>query len=285
MKFFIVDVFAEEKYQGNQLAVLLPDREISTSEMQKIAREINFSEITYIMSGKRENGGYDVRYFTPDVEIPFAGHPTLGTAYIIRQILEKGESGKVILNLPVGQIPVAFDSDVLTMEQNEPEFGLIVEDRGSIADILKISAGDIREDYPIQVASTGLPSLIVPLKSLDAVKACAVNHGLYQGFIDNVFKCNLLVFAPEGEGHVRVRVFVDDPGFVEDPATGSANGNLAGYFLKYNFFGSNKIRYNVNQGEQIGRPSLLRIAAELTGETYDIKVGGKVFLVAEGNWL
>jgi len=285
MKFYIVDVFAEQKYQGNQLAVLLPDREISTREMQQIAREINFSETTFIMSGKLGNGGYDVRYFTPDVEIPFAGHPTLGTAYVIRQFLEQGEGGNVVLNLPVGPIPVTFDSDVLTMEQNGPEFSHIVEDRGSIADILKISAGDIREDYPVQVVSTGLPSLIVTLKSLDAVCSCTVNHELYQDFIDNVFKCNLLVFAPEGEGLVRVRVFVDDPGFVEDPATGSANGNLAGYLLKYNFFGSSNIRYDVNQGEQIGRPSLLRIAAELTGETYSIKVGGKVFLIAEGTWL
>ena len=284
MKFYIVDVFAQQKYQGNQLAVLLPDREISTREMQQIAREINFSEVTFITSGKQENGGYDVRYFTPDVEIPFAGHPTLGTAYIIRQILEKGKSGEVVLNLPVGAIPVTFDSDILTMEQKGPEFGQTIEDRGIIADILKINAGDIREDYPVQVVSTGLPSLIVPLKSLDAVMSCAVNHDLYQKFIDNVFKCNLLVFTQESEDLVRVRVFVDDPGFVEDPATGSANGNLAGYFLKYDFFESNKIRYNVNQGEQIGRPSLLRIAAELTGGTYSIRVGGKVFMIAEGNW-
>ena len=285
MKFYIVDVFAEQKYQGNPLAVFLPDSDVSTEEMQKIAREVNYSETTFIVSGKCENGGYKVRYFTPDVEIPFAGHPTLGTAFIIRQMLEEGKSDKIILNLPVGPIPVTFGADVLTMEQNAPEFGLIVDEPGIIADILKIGAADIDGKTPIQVVSTGLPSLIVPLKSLDAIERCAVDHFLYQKFIDNVEKCNLLVFAPESEGVVRVRVFVDDPGFVEDPATGSANGNLAGYMLKYNCFGSKKIKYNVNQGAQIGRPSLLRVDAEKSDGTYMIKVGGKVFLIADGNWL
>ena len=285
MKFYIVDVFAEQKYQGNQLAVFLPDSDVPTEEMQKIAREINYSETTFIVSGKCENGGYKVRYFTPDVEIPFAGHPTLGTAFIIRQMLEEGKSDKIVLNLPVGPIPVTFNADVLTMEQNAPEFGLIMDKPGIVADILKIGAEDIDGKTPIQVVSTGLPSLIVPLKSLDAIERCAVDHFRYQQFIDNVEKCNLLVFAPESEGVVRVRVFVDDPGFVEDPATGSANGNLAGYMLKYNCFGSSKIKYNVNQGAQIGRPSLLRVDAEKSEETYMIKVGGKVFLIAEGNWI
>src|SRR4051812_16448895 len=109
MDFYIVDVFAEKKYQGNQLAVLVPDRNLTTEEMQQIAKEIHFSETTFIMSNKQENDGYDVRIFTPDVEIPFAGHPTLGTAYIINQIMENGNASNVVLNLPVGQIPVVFN--------------------------------------------------------------------------------------------------------------------------------------------------------------------------------
>jgi len=106
MKFYIVDCFAEEKYQGNELLVVVADRPVSDREQQQIAREINFSETTFILSGKQENGGYDVRIWTPNMEVPFAGHPTLGTAHVIRHCLEKGSADKVLLNLKVGQIPV-----------------------------------------------------------------------------------------------------------------------------------------------------------------------------------
>lgn len=285
MKFYITDVFAEQKYQGNQLAVLLPGSEIQTGEMQQIAREINFSETTFIMSGKQKNGGYDVRYFTPDAEIPFAGHPTLGTAYIIHKKLEQEKAGKIILNLPVGQIPVTIDGDILTMEQNQPEFGMIIESAKEAADLLKISAEDIAESCPIQVVSTGLPCLVVCVKTYEALARCAVNHELYQQFLESRCKCNLLAFYPESEHTIRVRVFVDDPGFVEDAATGSANGNLAGYLLKYNVLNKTEIKYNALQGYEMNRPSLLQVNAEIAGGKYKIKVGGKVFEVAEGTWL
>ena len=106
MKFYIVDVFAENKYEGNQLAVFLWDEEIEPAEMQKIAREINFSETTFIMPGLKENGGYDVKIFSPDSELPFAGHPTIGTAYVIKNLMEKTEKAEINLNLTVGQVPV-----------------------------------------------------------------------------------------------------------------------------------------------------------------------------------
>lgn len=241
MDFYFVDVFAEEKYQGSQLAVLMPDRELSTAEMQQIAREINFSETTYIMSDKQENGGYDVRIFTPDTEIPFAGHPTLGTAYVINKIIERDAETKVILNLGVGQIPVAINGDKLIMSQNEPSFGMIIKETDVLADVLNIKQEDIRTDYPIQLVSTGLPCIIVPLKSIDAVMRCSINHNQFSQFFKNYYKCNLLVFSEEGESELRARVFMDDPGYLEDPATGSANGNLAGYLLEYNFFGKIKL--------------------------------------------
>jgi len=286
MKFYIVDVFAENKYEGNQLAVLVPDDELTPETMLKIAHEINFSETTFITSGKKENGGYDVRIFTPDVEVPFAGHPTLGTAYVIVRMLEAERNSKVILNLEVGEIPVTIEAGVLTMEQKEPEFGLVIKDHQLVADMLKIKPEDIAGDYPVQIVSTGLPCMVIPLGTIEAVERCVVNHELFQDFIDNTYKCNLLVFCPEPkcDNALRVRVFVDDEGFAEDAATGSANGNLAGYLLKYNYFGKNEIKYEVNQGEQIGRPSLLKISAELTEGRYKIRVGGKVHLVAEGNW-
>jgi len=288
MRFYIVDVFAEQKYQGNQLAVLLPGKELSTPEMQQVAREINFSETAFVMSGKQDNGGYDVRIFTPDVEIPFAGHPTLGTAFVIREIVEQEASQQVVLNLGVGQIPVQFTGEEIFMEQKEPSFGRLIEEPEVLANILQINVEDIRSDYLIQVVSTGLPCVIIPLNSLDAVKRCSINHSRFQHFIDNVVRCNLLVFTDEAEkqeNDLRVRVFMDDTGFFEDPATGSANGNLAGYLLEYNFFQTTKINLRVEQGYEMQRPSLVKIAAEKIKGKFRISVGGKVFLVAKGEWL
>ena len=111
--------------------------------MQKIAREINFNETTFILSGKQDNGGYDVRIFTPDVEVPFAGHPTLGTAFIIQKVLENNESKQITLNLKVGQIPVNIEGEQLIMKQNQPELGTIIPDQDIFTEILQIPNEDI----------------------------------------------------------------------------------------------------------------------------------------------
>lgn len=288
MKFYIVDVFAENKYEGNQLAVCIPEGKIvEQKEMQQIAKEINFSETTFIMSGLQHNGGYDVKIFTPDSEIPFAGHPTIGTAYIIRRFLEGNDDKEIKLNLKVGQIPVVFNEQYAWMTQNEPNFGTEI-DVNTIAKILQIDTVDVNIDFPIQVVSTGLPSIIVNLKTLDAVKRCKINHRLYDEILEEIGNANILVFTTETvnpENDLHARVFMFTSGHLEDPATGSANGNLAGYLLKYNFFNSNEINYNVEQGYSIGRPSLLKVNAQKTDAKYLIQVGGRNFVVAEGKWL
>jgi trans-2,3-dihydro-3-hydroxyanthranilate isomerase len=286
VKYYIVDVFAENKYEGNQLAVFIPDRKMETTEMQKIAREMNFSETTFILSGLQDNGGYDVKIFSPDSELPFAGHPTLGTAYVIKNFLGRSESSQIKLNLPAGQIPVVFEDHYAWMTQNQPEFGADVEIERMVA-ILQINREDINTDFPIQEVSTGLPSVIVHLNSLDAVHRCKINHIAYEKLLKDMGEVNLLVFTTETaspENDLNVRLFMCNTGYLEDPATGSANGNLAGYLLKYNFFHSNEISYRVEQGAFIGRPSLLKIHAKKSDDHYLIQVGGQVITVSEGKW-
>jgi trans-2,3-dihydro-3-hydroxyanthranilate isomerase len=286
LKFYIVDVFAENKYEGNQLAVFIPEGKMEPTEMQKIAREMNFSETTFINSGIQDNGGYDVKIFSPDSELPFAGHPTLGTAYVIKNLLDRSDSSKINLNLPVGQIPVVFEDQFAWMTQNQPEFGAKVEiDR--IPAILQINREDINTELPIQVVSTGLPSVIVHLNSLDAISRCKINHRAYAELLKDMGDVNLLVFTTETaspENDLNVRLFMPIPGYLEDPATGSANGNLAGYLLEHNFFNSNEISYRVEQGAFIDRPSLLKIKAKKTDDHYLIQVGGQVITVSEGKW-
>ncbi len=286
--FYIVDVFAEERYQGNQLAVFLNTAGLSKDEMQRMAKETNFAETTFILSDSKVNSGYDVKIFTPDFEVPFAGHPTLGTAFIIHKEIEKELTEKINLNLGVGQIPVTFEqTGDIWMKQNSPEFGRTLDIK-TAAEILNIHTGDIDTNFPIQEVSTGLPSIIVPLNSLNAVRQCQINHSRYRSFLQEAFSANILVFCSETykkENNINVRVFCEDSGFPEDAATGSANGNLAGYLLEYSYFKSSRVQYSVEQGYEIGRESLLKIKADKTNGRFDINVGGKVFLVAKGQWL
>lgn len=282
MKFFLVDCFAQQKYQGNQLAVFLPKEAISEEEMQQIAKEIGFSETSFILSDQQTNGGYDVRIFSPVAELPFAGHPTIGTAFIIHNVLQQGIGNQVSLNLPVGQIPVYIKEGEFIMSQNQPEFGEILP-KEKIIHALSLNQEHVRDDVPIQWVSTGLEAIIAPLTSIEALKQCRVNDTERQRFIDEHYRCSILVFFKQGN-ELYVRVFMEIPGFLEDAATGSANGNLAAYLLKYQCFHNHHIEYEVNQGCEMGRASKLHICASLVQDTYTIEVGGKVHIVAEGNW-
>lgn len=284
MEFFIVDCFAEEKYQGNQLLVVLADRPLSDREQQGIAREINFSETAFILSGKQRNGGYDVRIWTPSTgEVPFAGHPTLGTAYVISKIIEKKESDEVRLNLAAGQIPVKKSAQGMTMKQNPPTFESIL-DREELADVFGIKASEICEDYPIELVSTGLESVSVPLKTRETLARLVVNQSKYNEYIARHPECNCnhLFFVNMGDNLFAARCLMED--FVEDPATGSANGNLAAYLLKHNYFNSSEISYLVHQGEDMGRKSVLHLYGKLDNDNWTIEVGGKCHIVARGQW-
>jgi len=172
--FFNGDGFAERRFAGNQLAVFRDGNQYTEKEMQLLAREMNFSETTFILSDEKIDGGYNVRIFTPAAEVPFAGHPTLGTAYVIYREIAGKDDDSIVLNLQIGQIPVSLEFeknelDLLWMRQKSPRFGKTFA-HAKIAAALKLDLRDLDERFPIQEVSTGLPFMIVPLKSLDAVK-------------------------------------------------------------------------------------------------------------------
>ena len=286
--FFLLDVFAEQKYFGNQLAVFMDAEDLTPEEMQLIAKEMNYSETTFILSKTQKKGGYDVRIFTPQHEVPFAGHPTLGTAFVINKELGSGKEKRVLLNLKAGQIPVTIfykDDEVerLEMRQNQPTFHETY-DKDQIAGALNLEPIDIDPGFPVQGVSTGLPFIITPLLSLDAVKRAVVNKNMFFPLIEKTEAKAILVFCPETYGEendINARVFVDYYGIPEDPATGSGNGCLAAYLTAHRFFGQDKISVRVEQGYEIARPSILTLNAEKKGDTFDIFVGGQVILVAK----
>ena len=282
MKFYIVDVFAEEKYAGNQLAVVRGGAGLPDERLQKIALEMNYSETTFVLSEEETEGGYDVRIFTPGDEVPFAGHPTLGTAYVIQHEILASPVDRITLKLKAGEIPVTF-SEVLWMRQLPPTFGATL-DSALFARTLNLDPADLDHHHPVQEVSTGLPALIVPLRDLDALRRCKVDWERYTE-VAGPGK-NLYVFCPEphddGPGDLSARMFANDLGVPEDPATGSAAGCLAAYLLEHGYLGTDSVDTRVEQGYEIDRPSLLYLRASRDGDEIGVDVGGKVQMVASG---
>lgn len=286
--FHMVDVFAGQKYAGNQLAVFTNGHLHSGSEMQLLAREINFSETTFIFPSESSGNTFKVRIFTPNEEVPFAGHPTLGTAYIIIREFLGGNAGNVVLDLKAGMVPVAavYDSggdiEKLVMKQLPPSFGPVM-DPSLAARILGLEDSEIDSRYPVQEVSTGLSTIIVPLKSLASVRRVRVDAPLLFEQFHRFESRGILVFCPETydrDNDVNVRAFFHHYGIPEDPATGSSNGCLAGYLLKYRYLGKDRIEIKAEQGYEIGRRSVLHLSGSAAGDSIEVFVGGRVVHIA-----
>lgn len=288
--FHIVDVFTDRRYAGNPLAVVLEAGDLTADEMQAIAREIHFSETTFVCSTEPVAGTWPVRIFTPEKELPFAGHPTLGTAAVIAQVY--GTGPEVTLALGVGSVPVQQDdAGAWWMTQPVPTFGDTV-DPATVAQVLGVAEGDLRADLSAQVVSTGLPFLIVPVQTVETVQNLdlrRMDRALQVDVAARTGATGVLAFACgalEPAHHLHARVFVDSVGVPEDPATGSACGCLAAYVAKHRVLGEGPVRAVVEQGYEIGRPSQLSIAVDTTHQGgLRVRVGGQVVPVAFGTWI
>lgn len=291
-RFFILDVFAQARYQGNQLAVIRAWEGLETAEMQALAREFNFSETTFILADKPGPNGFPVRIFTPGGEVPFAGHPTLGTAQVLFDHFLPDEAEELTLDLAVGPIGVvrrAGDTGLaeLWMTQAQPRFGRQV-DSGQAAAAVGLDLTELQPDLPVIEVSTGLPFLIIPVGSLEAIQRAEARLRFLPDLIADLEAKMPYLFCLQTvrpENNIHVRMFGHAYGVPEDPATGSAAGCLAAYLVEYGLLGSGPIRARVEQGHEIDRPSLLLIEAERDGEQMIIKVGGSVVTTAQGRLL
>jgi len=291
IKFYFTGVFGHGRYSGNQLATFVNAGSLEEREMQQIAREINFSETTFILSDTKRSNGYDIRIFTPLTEVEFAGHPVLGTAFVIQKYMLDKPVDEIILNLKIGQIPVRIPrvkegETLFWMKQMEPKFYTTFNSR-SLIPVLGIHKTDFDLRYPIEEISTGLPHIIVPLNSLDALKRIRINREKYDELIRTTQSKIILAFSPESyspDQQIAVRVFPLSLGISEDAATGSGNGCLAAFLLKHRYFSSDAIDIVVGQGYELGRQSLLHLRAKRENDVYQIEVGGRVIPIAEGTW-
>lgn len=282
----IVDVFTENALNGNGLAVVFDTVGLATERMQAIAREFNLSETTFIQrrdpeTEKRE--GVRVRIFTTLEELPFAGHPTLGTASVLKLSAPEALDGDTItLALNVGPVPVRFQSDSLfgEMTQREPEFGAQL-DPAMVARLTGLSVDDLHTAAPPQVVSTGTAFAIVALRSHTALARFKVEQEEATKYLRAKGGRWFYVLGPTGKDDPAWRARMQFYGG-EDPATGSAAGCAISYLVGHGIVAPRQ-RIHVQQGVEIGRTSDLFLAADLvSGKVTDVRVGGSTVRVAKG---
>ncbi|MGI4853053.1 MAG: PhzF family phenazine biosynthesis protein [Janthinobacterium lividum] len=286
-----VDVFAEQPLEGNMLAIFTDATGLSDAEMQQLARETNLSETTFILpddSQTEQEHGVRVRIFTVLEELPFAGHPTLGTAaWLWANHPALRGSQEIRLRLNVGTIPVRFRPPVAgehgvfgEMRQRDPEFGPTI-DRGELARACGLHPDDLLEALPPQVVSTGLPFCILPLASLDALARLSVNQpALAQVLQETGAKLVYAVVQPaDGTWRARMPFYGTD-----DPATGSAAGCAISYLVHHGAVASEE-KVVLSQGNEVHRPSSLFVrASSRFGPVTNVFVGGRTIPVAAGHF-
>ena len=284
-----LDVFTDKAYAGNQLAVFPDGEGLTKKQMQVLAREINFSETTFIFKATGAESDFDIRIFTPNFELPFAGHPVLGTAYAIMDLLDMWSDKKAVLNLnmKVGIIPLEKRGGNIWMTQKDPQFFKTYAGIKEIAALVNLLPEDISDDLPLEEVSTGNKVLIVPVKSLAAMQRARGNVDKLSRFYEKSGTLAPYIFSRETvdkAAKVHSRFFVPHLGIAEDAATGSAAGPLTGYLLKHNVFGSSFEILN-EQGIEMGRPSKIFMNGAVKGGRYIIKIGGTCSLVGRGSFV
>ena len=296
LRYHLVDVFTERAFGGNQLAVCTDGRDLSSELMQAIAKEFNLSETTFVLPPVDASNNYRVRIFTPSSELPMAGHPTVGTSFILareRMLEVGGDETAIKLEEGVGTIPVQLNfkdgqPDLIWMQQPLPKFGPRLEDVRGVAEMLSIAPDDIEESLPIEVVSCGVPFLYVPLKSLQAARSIRFRLDVWEKLLGNLGVSEVFVFTKETEldgSSVHSRMFAPALGIREDPATGAASGPLGCYLVRHKVLPtSQRSEFTSEQGIEMGRPSIIKIVIEQeAGEISRVRIGGHCVFMGEGH--
>jgi trans-2,3-dihydro-3-hydroxyanthranilate isomerase len=294
VRYLHLDVFTDTPFEGNQLAVFPDPRGLSTEDMQRIAKEMNFSESTFIFP-KEGRGDIKMRIFTPGQELPMAGHPTIGSTFAlaIEGVIAKGRD-EFVFELGVGPTPVSLEWNgsglsFAWMTQPRPTFGSVVQDRSTLADAVGVAPGDLVDGLPIQVVSCGVPFLFVPITTRTAVDNVTIDRKTYARVCreSGIEEHPAFFFTTErGKGAETVYSRMLAPGFgiSEDPATGSASGPLGAYLVHYRAVTPDAAGSMLSlQGVAMGRPSRLHISIDSDEDRITrVRVGGKSVLVGRG---
>jgi trans-2,3-dihydro-3-hydroxyanthranilate isomerase len=295
-RYFTADVFTDTPFGGNQLAVFPDARGIPEHRLIDVTREFNYSETTFVYPAEQAGHTRRVRIFTPANEIPFAGHPTVGTAHVLTttgEIPLTGDTTRIVLGELVGPVPVEVRSKhgIPVFAQLSvaklPEVGPPPPDRASLARILCLEEGDLLDgEWAPEGYSCGLPFLYVPLRDRGAVARAKLRIDAWESTLKGSWAQDIFLFALGGEragSDIRARMFGPGVNVPEDPATGSACAGLAGYLAKRETR-SGALAWRVEQGFEMGRPSILDVEADLAnGAPTAVRVGGSTVIVCEGS--
>ena len=295
-RYLTVDVFTDVPFSGNQLAVFPDARGIPEHRLLDVTREFNYSETTFVYPADDPTHTRRVRIFTPGAEVPFAGHPTVGTAHVLAAIGEiplAGDRTRIVFEEGVGPVPIAIRSSqgVPVSAQLSvamlPEIGPLAASRDEIAATLGLDLSDLLgDDWSPQALSCGLPFLFVPVRNLAAVAKARVRMDAWDATLKGTWASEVFVFAPGGERPgtaFHARMFAPGLNVPEDPATGSANAALAGYLAARDPRRDGLLTWQVEQGFEMGRPSIIEVEADVAnGQVTAVRVGGASVLVAEG---
>ena len=290
------DVFTGEPLLGNQLAVFTDARALTTEQMQRIAREMNFSESTFILPAERADTDIRMRIFTPYLEMPAAGHPTVGSTFALAHTgVIPPKTMRFVFGLNVGPTPVDLEwtDDRLRfawMTQKNPVFGPPVDERAAVAAALGLTEDDLVPDLPIQEVSCAVPFLFVPLRDRAAVDRAISDAAAFRRLTLPSKQSGIFLFAatPAGSSETAYsRMFAPEFGIVEDPATGIASGPLGCYLVRHGLVSGDGAQRIVSlQGAAMGRASRIHIA--ISGgpvEITQVKVGGEAVLIGRGELL
>ena len=286
--YYLLDVFTREKYQGNQLAIFPDSRWIPQERMQSIAAELNLSETVFLYPPD-ESGCHAMRIFTPKMELPIAGHPIIGTGFFLAREEYHPEEGEIQLKLrtKIGIVPVrvVFEGNLPShtiMRFPAPEFGEVASSAEAVANLLGLGLDELM-DLPVQTVSCGVPFLIVPIKSLSAVRDIRFDLQAWNDLDEKFRSAFIYAFCPEGEepgSHLHGRMFAPQAGILEDPATGSANAPLAAYCHRYDLLKGPLVS---EQGFEMGRRSFLHLEAIVSeGQITGVSVGGHCVFIGKG---
>lgn len=299
LNYHLVDVFTNQKFGGNPLAVFTNGRGLSAETMQTLAKELNLSETTFVLPPEDASNDYRVRIFTPGTELPMAGHPTVGTTFVLARehMIERGSDGdttEIKLEEGVGTIPVRIEwrngaAGFIQMRQPLPAFGPRVENVEAVAEMLSIEASEIAAtNLPLEVVSCGVPFLYVPVKSLRAVQSIKFRVDVWESKLKDVVPPEVFVYTCEVEfagSTVHSRMFAPGMGIYEDPATGGASGPLGCYLVQHGVIACDGgvAEFTSEQGIEMGRPSFIKIKIAREGERItDVRVGGECRFMGEG---
>ncbi|HEX3559270.1 MAG TPA: PhzF family phenazine biosynthesis protein [Pyrinomonadaceae bacterium] len=295
LHYHLVDVFTDRAFGGNPLAVCTNGRGLTTETMQAIAKEFNLSETTFVLPPDDPRHDWRVRIFTPGSELPMAGHPTVGTSFVLARehmIRRDSDETNIVLEEGVGPVPVRVefkDGEPVFAEMTQPlpRFGPRLEDSRAVAEMLSLDARDIDAELPLEIVSCGVPFLYVPLRSLDAARRARPRADLFERAAGDGVPSEVFVFTREVEREgstVHSRMFAPGIGITEDPATGAASGPLGCYLVRYGVVACDTSAEIVSeQGIEMGRPSFIRIRIERSGEDITaVRVGGQCHFMGEG---